>query len=202
MDKDQTQQIEQMQKALQGIKPVSRIMPLNIGKPINEAQGVYQQMMTYGKQQNKQTWSEIDQIANACANAFEIINEVRATYMVTALHHFLPDRQLVSVTLKTLAQDTMTFASDLKEITSLHTGKTGDISDDELVDSIRIFELYVGYNNRFNQVIIPNATILAEEAQKAISAMREHLKELEEQEDAQAGATDPTVITDVEVKSV
>jgi len=201
MDKEQSKQIHDMQKALQDIKPVNQIMPLHIGKPLNEAQNVYQQMMTYGKQENKQTWSEIDQIGNACANAFEIINEVRSTYMVTALHHFLPDRNLASVTLKTLAQDTLTFANDLKEITKLHTGKTGVIEDNELVDSIRIFELYVGYNNRFNQVIIPNATILAEEAQKAISAMREHLSELEKQEDAQTQATDPTVVTDVEIKT-
>lgn len=71
---------------------------------------------------------------------------------------------------KVLGKDSTEFRTQLNAISEKHRGKTGNCSDDELLDGLAIGEEYVAFINSYNVVVLPTIQQLTEIAERVGSA--------------------------------
>jgi len=109
------------------------------------------------------------------------------------------DTSSLVLKIRSLAADLRQLTSELKEIYTQHAGKTGGVSDpDLLMQTYAIFEQYNLFRERHDSCILPTAYHILEQIQLAENKLMTKKREAL----AAESATNPDVITDVAFKEV
>lgn len=157
----------------------------------------------FGKlQKSNKCWDDLESLYISFAKGLVNTNEqLKQVYSIPYVVSLVPKRDEVIVMLRGLANDITQFTNELRIIHSAHEGKTGGFSkEQEMLDSIEIFERYTQYQIRYDAVIMPSVSFLLEQAEQALAIAAER-------ETAQQAAKetnellDPTVISDAVIKN-
>jgi len=145
-------------------------------------------------------WDDLDGIYNAAVQTLLTANDKMIELFKTpGVMLNVPNNQECVISIRGLDKDLKFFADELKSIRAQHEGKTGKtVDEDETILCLNLFERYVAFHQRYNSVIIPTITYLAEQAGEAVRIMQA----LYDKQIALQGVNDPTVITDVVAKDV
>lgn len=133
--------------------------------------------------------------------------EVSQNVFLNALHDrslflFMPKRADAISAIATITSDLNQFESEFAQLGKLHEGRTGGHGEDQqqLYYSIELGEQYMAFKTRYGAVILPNVTIVTEQVALAVNERNARAAALAAAEANAAGATDPSVVTDVQVK--
>lgn len=152
---------------------------------------------------NNTAWDDITEIyKNNHALHNEVATQVRNFFSIPNVADFTPteERGKTAAALRTIDSDLEVFAKDLAMIYKGHAGRSGPLlPEDDIMQVLALSEAYMNYSTRFEAIVSPTYTYLvsimgAVEANAAKAAKAD-------EEAAQAALFDPTVITDVEVKT-
>lgn len=115
-------------------------------------------------EQEASKWEDLDQIfvtqAEGIIRIAEAINDV-STY--PEFKEYMEDKPEAYITLKGFTKDINTLTTDLAGIKALHNNRSGPIkSEQDLVDSLNIFDNYVNFQNRFGTCVEPVINILTD----------------------------------------
>jgi hypothetical protein len=103
------------------------------------------------------------------------------------------DKATLAQNLRLLAQDLRIMNEELVKISERHQGKTGGgKTPDEMMESIQVYEMYAMWLQKYDTVVNPTVLHICEIYDLAEQRLGSAL--------AQSASTDPSVITDVEVK--
>lgn len=179
-------------------------------KDLNEAQKLMAGIYNMGKEEPakvESNWDDLEALYQDCGQLIiQVMEAVHTIYATPGLieHVSKPDETRISIS--AITKDLQDFTTQLVKIHSEHEGKTGIITDDnEISHMFQIFELYTQHQQMFQSVVIPNYSIIAEEAGFATTRMLEPgmpMSEVAAETEEQIKARDPMYITDVVVKEV
>lgn len=153
-------------------------------------------------QRSNKCWDDLEGLYISFASGLVNTNQqLKDVYSIPAVVNLVPKRNEVIVTLRGLASDITQFTDELRIIRSAHEGKTGGfLSEQEMLDSIEIFERYTQYQIRYDAVIMPNVSFLLEQAEQALAILAEQQQVSDTDKKAQE-LLDPTVISDAVIKN-
>lgn len=144
-------------------------------------------------------WDDLNKIHNDCAML--LLSHVHLSQYSQSkdLIACVVDKEMLAQNIKLLASDLTKLTGELAEIHTQHLGKTGGSQDaDEVFGTIEIYERYNLFTERHNAVVMPTANHIVEQFREAELRLKGAL----EIATAQAGETDPSVVTDVAFKEV
>jgi sulfur transfer complex TusBCD TusB component (DsrH family) len=123
----------------------------------------------------KQSWEDLDRIYEKCGEAIIAIgNSVNAALAYPGILDNIdnvPELKILVITLKT---DLESFTSELLSIKSRHINRTGFIEDEnELADSISIFEDYIAFSSKFQTITTPTLINIIEKVSFAAEALKQ-----------------------------
>lgn len=109
----------------------------------------------------QQSWSDVDSIYNSIVEGLLSIGESINVAAVTINQAAVPNIDEIALMVKTIEQDMLIFAEDLKKIHDRHEGKVGVINDeDDHALSLSVYNDYVTLYDRFRAIIFnPMLTI-------------------------------------------
>jgi hypothetical protein len=127
------------------------------------------------------TWEDLEELyTSAATGIIEMGNKINDVLRNPALA-YAPDKAELNLAVKGFNQDIMALTNELVELHDRHKEKHGEItSGEELAEYLSTGEDYVGFNNKFTQLVPPLMLAITEQADVALQIM-----------DAQAQAEPP-----------
>ncbi len=155
--------------------------------------------------QNNKSWDDLESLYISFSTALVQANsQLLDVYRIPNITTFVPKKDEVIIALRGLSQDIKQFTDELKIIHNAHAGKTGGFTNEqEMMDSIEIFEKYTHYQVRYDSIIMPSVTFLLEQAEMSLAVIGEMQSKAEtESEDSKLkDLQDPNVVSDAVVKN-
>lgn len=140
--------------------------------------------------QNNHCWDDLLGLHQRSAESLYVANSTLAESLGDkSIYPYFEHGREVEIAIRGITSDILSLSQELSNIYDLHKDRKGGFThDDDLNRSIEIFQLYTAFHARYNETIIPNATMIAEAVQVAINRK------------IAAEASDTSVVTDVQVK--
>lgn len=148
----------------------------------------------YNRQPVKSAWSEVDDLYNEIAiGIYKVATEVNNSINLLKQLGGTDNKQLI-VEINGFNKDIESFTNELLAIKAKHEGKTGiiDPASDDFALCYEVYNDYYLLNERFKALVFNPMLSLTEEIMT--------ISQRKKQEQEQADAVNPNVITDVEVK--
>lgn len=140
-------------------------------------------------------WDGVNEISQSCARlllAHTGISELVKNKEIIAA---ITDIKLFTMNVNTLGKDIAALNQELVALRALHEHKTGRAqTPDEHIEGLSLYEKYMLFMERHNNVVMPTATHLAEQIQEAVD--RVALQKV----GALSPEQDPNVISDAVIK--
>lgn len=162
---------------------------------------------------NNTSWDELNSIHESINTAIAVSHsEFAKVIEQKEIYPYLEDRQNVSTSIRALSTDLVQLSSELAAIKALHEGKTGAAtSTEDVMESIKISESYNLFNMRYQAVILPSINYVLQQFSNAYETINRLAAEKAHEESANNTgetvtqepydpATDPSVISDVQIK--
>lgn len=126
-------------------------------------------------QDTKQSWEDLDRIYEKCGEAIiaigNSVNTALAYPGILENINNVPELKLAVITLK---NDLEAFTNELLTIKARHNGKFGYINNEnDLADSISIFEDYVSFSSKFQTITTPTLINIIEKVSFATEALKQ-----------------------------
>lgn len=130
-------------------------------------------------QDTKQSWEDLDRIYEKCGEAIIAIgNSVNTALAYPGILEHVNNVPELKLSVITLKNDLENFTSELLSIKDRHAGKHGYIEDEnELADSISIFEDYVSFSSKFQTITTPTLINIIEKVSYATEALKQQTAE-------------------------
>lgn len=107
-------------------------------------------------EEDKQTWEDIEEIYQTSAEGLvsigKNVDEVVSSVEIPTTEE---DTRKLTVLIKGLNRDLVSFANEMVEIHKLHENKKGPIIEDDFIESIDVYEKYVDLNVRISSIMGP-----------------------------------------------
>lgn len=107
--------------------------------------------------ENKQKWQDLEEIHENIANLI-LSTMISVKQMIDDLTPHLKDIEEINklnISIRGVQSDIEIFGEALKELKNLYSGKEGRISEDDLFNSIRVYEGYVNLSDKVSALLIP-----------------------------------------------
>ncbi len=142
-------------------------------------------------------WDDMNSISSQCAQLLGSHANISALAGNPIIIAALKDPSLFAKNVHVLAQDLKAMHNELVALKAMHAGKSGSAkTPDDNLEAISIYEKYMLFIERHQNVVMPTVNHLTEQIQEAIDLVAANAKE---QDVGIPPEQDPNVITDVEV---
>lgn len=123
----------------------------------------------------KQSWEDLNGFYEKCANAIIAVgNSVNSALSYPGILENVNNAPELKVSVNTLKNDLETFTEELINIKAQHEDKTGIIeNENELAESISIFEDYVNFGLKFQTVTTPILVNIIEKVTNSVETMKQ-----------------------------
>lgn len=154
--------------------------------------------ITQKELKNTSCWADLQAVNKQChqliATVIPLVQLVSQPQIITNV----PDINLFTKTVKILDDDLGKLVKELDDIGGLHMSRTGTAGEvNELMDSIRISELYTLWMERHGALIEPSSVTLMEQHDAATAKLR-----AAQEASNLTAEQDPNVVTDVQINEV
>jgi sulfur transfer complex TusBCD TusB component (DsrH family) len=126
-------------------------------------------------QDTKQSWEDLDRIYEKCGEAIIAIgNSVNTALAYPGILEHVNNVPELKLSVITLKNDLENFTGELLAIKARHANKFGYIEDEnDLADSISIFEDYVSFSSKFQTITTPTLINIIEKVSFATEALKQ-----------------------------